>query len=820
MKMTNVTLILLSSLLVLATVACSKGGSKSKSGTTATVDTTAPTVTNVTSALTNGTYVAGQTLTIQVVFSEAVDVTGTPTLTLETGTTDRNATYTSGTGTDTLVFSYTIQSGDSTSDLDYKATTSLALAGGTIADSSDNDADLTLASPGAIGSLGANRNFVVDAVVRTVTNVTSSTTNGTYSAGNSISIQITFSGTVVVTGTPTLTLETGTTDRTASYSTGSNSSTLTFTYTVNAADHSNDLDYTSTSALSGVIRDVGGVMASLTLPTPGATGSLGANKALVLSNIATVTGVAGASGNGTYNTNETILIDVNFSQNVNVTSGTPTLTLETGTTDRTAYYNSGSGTSSLRFAYTVQNGDTSSDLDYVGASSLVGNIADDYAVSATLTLPTPAAAGSLGANSAYVVSGTGITPMVRNGTNFSCYLNTAGAVRCWGQNNFGMLGQGSIVTLGDGSGEISGLPAIDLGTGRTATSIGVGTSHACAVLDNGTLKCWGRNTSGQLGQDSTANLGDGSNEMGNNLNAINLGVGRTARQVVAGSAHTCALLDNNTVKCWGLNTNGQLGVGSSTTYGNGGAGTMATLAAVNLGAGRTATQIAAGYSHTCALLDNATVKCWGYGAQGQLGYQNTSNLGTTALEMTNLAAINFGTRTPAQIMAGGNSTCAVYTTGAMSCWGEGAYGKLGNGNTNNIGDGANEMGNNLASVTLGTGRTARLAEVGPTAVCALLDNSRIKCWGANSSGQLGQNNTNDIGDGAGEMAALNAIDLGTSVLSVSIGMGDNHACSVVSSGTLKCWGDNTYGQLGLENTTSHGNTSNSMGDNLLQVAVP
>src|SRR5205085_990501 len=127
---------------------------------------------------------------------------------------------------------YTVAAGDTSADLDYVGTGSLALNGGTIRDAALNAATLTLASPGAAGSLGANKNLVVDTTAPTVRGVTSSTANGSYKAGASISVQVNLSEAVTVTGTPQLTLETGTTDEVVNYASGSGSSTLTFTYTV------------------------------------------------------------------------------------------------------------------------------------------------------------------------------------------------------------------------------------------------------------------------------------------------------------------------------------------------------------------------------------------------------------------------------------------------------------------------------------------------------------------------------------------------------------------------------------------------------------
>lgn len=127
------------------------------------------------------------------------------------------------------------------------------------------------------------------------------------------------------------------------------------------------------------------------------------------------------------------------------------------------------------------------------------------------------------------------------------------------------------------------LPAVDLGTGRTASAIWYGDLHVCALLDNGSVKCWGWNSAGQLGLGDTDNRGDGLAEMGDNLGNVPLGTGRTALAVTAGYDHSCALLDNDTVKCWGNNADGQLGYGDASWRGDG-AGEMGNnLPAVDLG---------------------------------------------------------------------------------------------------------------------------------------------------------------------------------------------------------------------------------------------
>ncbi|HXV38985.1 MAG TPA: hypothetical protein VD699_05390, partial [Nitrosopumilaceae archaeon] len=290
------------------------------------IGTISPTVTNVSSTTANGSYNAGNTISVTVTFSEAVVVTGTPQLVLETGATDRQANYVSGSGTSTLTFNYVVQTGDTSSDLDYVSTNSLSLNGGTIKDTTTNNAILTLPSPGTAGSLGANKNIVIGTTSPTVSNISSTTANGAYTTGATIAITVTFNEAVDVTGTPQLVLETGATDRQANYASGSGTSTLTFNYVVQAGDASADLDYVSTNSLSlngGTIKDGALNNAILTLPTPGATGSLGANKNIIIDTVSpTVSNVSSTTANGAYTTGATIAVTVTFSQAVTVT-GTP-----------------------------------------------------------------------------------------------------------------------------------------------------------------------------------------------------------------------------------------------------------------------------------------------------------------------------------------------------------------------------------------------------------------------------------------------------------------------------------------------------------------
>ncbi|KAG2433214.1 hypothetical protein HYH02_012755 [Chlamydomonas schloesseri] len=210
------------------------------------------------------------------------------------------------------------------------------------------------------------------------------------------------------------------------------------------------------------------------------------------------------------------------------------------------------------------------------------------AVTSTATTISPAAAPKTAATiSSAAATSANIT--ISAGYEYTCALLDNGSVKCWGWNDDGQLGLGDTSYRGDGPGEMGDtLPAVALGTGRTATAISAGGLHTCALLDNGSVKCWGWNDAGQLGLGDTSHRGDGPGEMGNRLPAVELGTGRTATAISAGGLHTCALLDNGSVKCWGWNDYGQLGLGDTSWRGDGPGEMGNRLPAVSLGTGRTA----------------------------------------------------------------------------------------------------------------------------------------------------------------------------------------------------------------------------------------
>lgn len=409
------------------------------------------------------------------------------------------------------------------------------------------------------------------------------------------------------------------------------------------------------------------------------------------------------------------------------------------------------------------------------------------------------------------------------GESHTCVVLNGGELKCFGSNTVGQIGSGGTATLGDSALEMGdALVAVNLGTGRTVRSVSTGTVHTCALLDNGTVKCFGEGDNGRLGYASTSDIGRASSAMGDALPAVDLGTGRTATQLATGAAHTCALLDNGSVKCWGLNDDGQLGVGDTDARGDG-AGEMGdALPVVSLGlaSGVSVTGIAAGDAHTCVLLSNGAVKCWGSGANGRLGSGDENSRGDEAGEMgAVLAVVDLGTgRTAKALSAGGSHTCAIRDMNDVVCWGVGATGRLGIGSEDDIGDAVGEMGDSLIPVALGTGRTAVALSAGSAHTCAVLDDATIKCWGSGASGRLGTGDTVSRGDQPGELGdSLSAIALGTGRTARAVVASVAHTCVVLDTFALKCFGLGTAGRLGSGGTSTLGDAAAEMGDNLLAV---
>jgi len=349
---------------------------------------------------------------------------------------------------------------------------------------------------------------------------------------------------------------------------------------------------------------------------------------------------------------------------------------------------------------------------------------------------------------------------------WSCGIDDDSSLKCWGENEYGTLGIGTTT-------DHYTPQTVDLGTGRTAVSVSAGDFHACAILDDGSLKCWGRNLYGQLGT--------GDNTDYNTPQPVDLGTNRIAVAISAGSGHTCVILDDASLKCWGANHDGELGLGNTTNQNS--------PVSVNLGSGRTAVAISLGQDHTCAVLEDASVKCWGEGDYGRLG-QGESGQGPSDHDTPQLVSLPTG-RTAVAISAGQHHTCAILDNASVSCWGRNNVGQLGNGGT--TGSGSYET--TAQYVDLGAGRTAVSISTGSDSSCSVLDNGVVKCWGNNNQGQIGDGTTVD----RNTPTATSSLGSGRTAKTVSIGY--LHTCAILDDASLSCWGDNAIGQLGTGDTT-------------------
>ena len=358
------------------------------------VDGVAPTITTTGIAITstptsNNTYKIGDKIQATVTFSESVNVTGTPQLTLKIGTAGKNANYKSGTGTTALVFEYTVVANDVDTDGIEIEANKLTLNSGTIKDLAGNAATLTHTA------LSAQTSHKVDGVAPTIaTNGIAITNapagNNTYKISDKIQATVTFSENVTVTGTPQLTLKIGTADKNAAYTSGSGTTALTFAYTIISGDADTDGIEIAANKLtlnSGTIKDPAGNAAILTHTALSAQTSPKVDGVVptITKNGVSITSTA--TNNNTYKIGDRIQATVTFSENVNVT-GTPQLTLKIGTADKNAAYTSGSGTTALIFAYTVATGDTDTNGISIAANALAlnsGTIGDAAGNNAVLT---------------------------------------------------------------------------------------------------------------------------------------------------------------------------------------------------------------------------------------------------------------------------------------------------------------------------------------------------------------------------------------------------------------------------------------------------
>jgi alpha-tubulin suppressor-like RCC1 family protein len=285
--------------------------------------------------------------------------------------------------------------------------------------------------------------------------------------------------------------------------------------------------------------------------------------------------------------------------------------------------------------------------------------------------------------------------IITAGELHTCANTIKGEVACWGSNFWGQLGVGSItkkILVPEGVSGLSGVRAV-----------AAGGFHTCAVTGAGGVECWGWNDGGQLGSAA----GEKS--------LVPLPVKGLSSGVVAltaGLDHSCALTVAGGVKCWGANSLGELGNGTTTA-------SVVPVDVTTLTSGVLA--IAAGSQHTCALTTESTVMCWGWNGWGQLG----SSGGPQSLVPFAVAGLPSGV---VAITAGAAHTCALTAAGEVLCWGWNAWGQFGNGTT---------TGSPAPTAVLGLSGKAISIAAGGAFTCAVLASGGVDCWGYNATGQLG-----------------------------------------------------------------------------------
>lgn len=295
------------------------------------------------------------------------------------------------------------------------------------------------------------------------------------------------------------------------------------------------------------------------------------------------------------------------------------------------------------------------------------------------------------------------------GYGHACAVTSGGGVMCWGDNTYGQLGDGT--TIAKSSPVAVRTSAADTTPLTGVSKVELGREHSCALMADGTAKCWGNGADGRLGYNATASSSSPVTVMLNSTTTLS-GIS----ELSAGGRHSCALMSDGRIRCWGNGSDGALGTGTAST-------SVASASPVTTGA----TYISAGDIHSCAVVSGAA-KCWGNNGSGRLGDGTTTN-------RTAPVAVSSLTSGVTAITAGGAHTCAIQS-GAGYCWGRYNEGQTGKGG---IGFGSDLTPQAVAALTSGLSKLS----IGSTHTCGIKTDNRLYCWGANSSGQVGDNTTTD-----------------------------------------------------------------------------
>lgn len=401
-------------------------------------------------------------------------------------------------------------------------------------------------------------------------------------------------------------------------------------------------------------------------------------------------------------------------------------------------------------------------------------------------------------------------------------------MQCWGSNESGQLGLGDVLSRGNQPNQMGDdLRLTFLGRTKPITKISLGGFHTCALFDGDTAKCFGDNSYGQLILGDINNRGDQPNEMGDNLPFIKIGKGEGILNIVTGFMHTCVYITGNRVSCFGNNEHGQLGLGDRMPRGGSIRDIDENIAFVDIPLFYKSYFYTSGTAnHTCILISSG-LSCWGRNSKGQLGIGSTNNIGDESEEMgKNLPIIEIGSlKYIPYVTIGGENTC--FSRGSsVYCFGDNQYGQLALGNTKNVGKQKGEMGSNLKSMKITSKNKFTWASVGSGFICVRIGTLRLKCFGKNSNGELGQGDTINRGgslDTIGDFVP----DFSTGTYGLYIDQilsGYSHTCVLIvipdhTMNMVKCFGNGSKGQLGYGDSSNRGSELNQMGDNLPKVSL-
>ena len=331
-----------------------------------------------------------------------------------------------------------------------------------------------------------------------------------------------------------------------------------------------------------------------------------------------------------------------------------------------------------------------------------------------------------------------------------------------------------------------------------ATAITMGGAHSCALHQDGTISCWGSNYYGELGNGTTRD---------SSVPVKVTGI-TDATAITTGIAHTCALRGDSTISCWGSNYRGQLGDGNGGEIDGNDRIDIFSSAPVQVTGITDATAITTGGWHTCALHQDGTISCWGENYRGELGDGNGGEIdGNDWIEAFSSVPVQVtGITDATAITIGGGHTCALHQDGTISCWGNNSGGELGNGQS--TGDSEDKSADSSIPVRV-IGITDAIAiTTGGAHSCALHQNGAISCWGGNGLGQLGNGQVYEDSGQINEFYFRSytttfwpyreTVPVGVADITdaTAITAGDVHTCALHQDGTISCWGDNDWGQLG------------------------